>query len=388
MQKMVHRSTRQFAALSAALALAFLILPTWGAEKVQIRGSTTIELPKPKNSLEEIRTFRLDNGPTGQSEYEGGVSAAAPVNNNAPQLDKKLQEMIDKKKNWIFINPYEMQFDSKTEEFMKGEKGTGLYDHRLMQDEEKTVLEKFMDEKKHDRETDPNAQDAADPDRAAGANGEMLGTMRGAEVKPEQNTSSLTVEKAQSLQFKLEQKASFSSERSLFQQKLERTPFGDNAMSDKFSETRSSVPKEDFRKERETREVRDTEMNKLFQSRSFAPPVATGFDPLNSAPDATRLEVNPIGPRRSEQFLNLGRSESAGGGIAATRNSPVFSGNSPVFSGASSGGNLPGRSVSEGFGATIGRPAAVAPSSSFAPPVAARPANQAPFSVPIPQRKF
>src|SRR5688500_18057700 len=108
----IHRKVK-VRALSVALLVA---VPAFGAEKIQITGSTTIELPKPSHILEESKRNRGHDGPSGRSTFEGGMVPMMPANNN-PQSDKKLKEAIDKKKNWIFVNPYEMQFDNKTEEF-------------------------------------------------------------------------------------------------------------------------------------------------------------------------------------------------------------------------------------------------------------------------------
>lgn len=377
---MVKRRTYQLAALSAALVLG---APVFGAdkEKIQIKGSTSIELPKPKHTLEDVRTFRAPEGPSGRGEYEGGVAAATPVNNNSPQMDKKLMELLDKKRNWIFVNPYEMQFDSKTEEFMEGEKGTGLFNHRLMKEEEKSVLEKFIGEKNPERETDP---EAAEQGTERNSRKEMSGFSGDGERRGEEVKSNLSTEKVQSLQFKLEQKASFGSERSPFQQRIERTPFSESGLGSRFSEERSATTTQDFRKERETR---DAELSKLVQPRNFSAPAASsGFDPLNSAPDSTRQEVSPIGTRRSDQFLNFGRAESSpvgGGNMSASRNSPIFAG-SP------SAANIPGRESSDLFGSKVAQPGTISSGTSFTSPAPqTRPTfSQSPFALPFPQRKF
>ena len=377
---MVKRRKYQLAAMGAAL---LLVAPAHSAEqeKVQIKGSTSIELPKPKHSLEDVRTFRSPESPSGRGEYEGGVAAATPVNNNSPQMDKKLMELLDKKRNWIFVNPYEMQHDSKTEEFMDGEKSTGLFNHRLMKGEEKSVLEKFIDEKNPERENDPeateNGTERSSRKELMSINGNELG---------EDGKATLTSEKGQTLQFKLEQKASFTPDRSPFQQKLERTPFTESGETRRFAESQEITSTTDLRKDRE---ARDAELSSLFQPRNFASPSsAVGFDPLNNAPDATRQEASPIGQRRPDQFLNFGRSEgspgagSVAGGISSGRNSPIFSG-------APSASSIPGREASDLFGSKIAQPSTVSSGNSFTPPSATRPTfNQSPFAMPFPQRKF
>src|SRR5215510_11628694 len=107
-------------------------------EQVQFKGSTSIELPKPKRPLEDNRRIRTDS--TERPSLEGGFVSPPPAE-NSPLNDRKLREALDKKKNWIFMNPYEEHFDSKTEEFMQGEKSTGLYDNKWMRSkDEKTAI--------------------------------------------------------------------------------------------------------------------------------------------------------------------------------------------------------------------------------------------------------
>ena len=378
---MVKTRKYQLAALGAAI---LLVAPAHSAEqeKVQIRGSTSIELPKPKHSLEDVKTFRSPESPSGRGEYEGGVAAATPVNNNSPQMDKKLMELLDKKRNWIFVNPYEMQHDSKTEEFMEGEKSTGLFSHRLMKGEEKSVLEKFIDEKNPERENDPEVMENGTERNSR----KELMAINGDELT-EEGKATLAAEKGQTLQFKLEQKASFTPDRSPFLQKLERTPFTESGETRRFAETREATSAPDLRNDRE---ARDAELSTLFQPRNFASPSsAVGFDPLNNAPDATRQETSPIvGQRRPGQFLNFGRAEaspgagSVPGGISSGRNSPIFSG-------ASSASSIPGRESSDLFGSKIAQPSTISSGNSFTPPAPTRPTfNQSPFAMPFPQRKF
>ena len=77
--------------------------------------------------------------------------AAGTAQTATPQMDKQMKEFLDKKKNWIFVNPYENNYDAKTEEFMEGEElsvmaitdGTGVLplvpaqDHKRLLDGDK-----------------------------------------------------------------------------------------------------------------------------------------------------------------------------------------------------------------------------------------------------------
>src|SRR5687768_17709987 len=103
------KASRKTPLVLAGTVLLFAASVTAG-ERVQFKGSTSIELPTPKRSLDESRTLRLPEGPSGRGEYESSTATASGlgVAPTSPLADKKLKEFLDKKKNWIFVNPYEM----------------------------------------------------------------------------------------------------------------------------------------------------------------------------------------------------------------------------------------------------------------------------------------
>ena len=136
-----------------ALFLTALIAVTVAAaaadDKVEFKGSTSFELPKPSRTVEPGRNY--NNTEKEKPDLSGGY--VPPMLPNSPLVDKKFKEMMDKRKNWIYLNPYKENLDTKTSEFMKGEKGTALFDQRWMTDkEEKGAVEKFLTEKqgRHD----------------------------------------------------------------------------------------------------------------------------------------------------------------------------------------------------------------------------------------------
>ena len=379
---MVMRFSRKRTIASAGFALLLAVSVNAG-EKVQFRGSTSVTLPKPTRSLDDARSIRLPDGPSGQSEYDAGVAAGTIVTTTSPQMDKKVKEFLDKKKNWIFVNPYDNNYDAKTEEFMEGEKGTGLYEHRLMKEEEKSVMEKFLDERNPRREEEADPENRGkEPER--GPNGEVQrpnerSTDRTNE-RPEPVANSLSAQQPveKGLSFSVDQKnPTIFGNTSIFDQKPERGGFNDRPLT--FTERpERATSKEEMRKERDTR---DAEIARMVQPRSAPGGVASRLAPATSA-DSARLEARPIGGQRTESFLNPGRA-TAVGGISGGGNSAIFSGgarpsglpNRPGFDfgpkASSSGGNS--------FGAaSVSSPIAVPRA-----PVA----NQ-PFVLPRPQRKF
>jgi hypothetical protein len=367
----------------ASAGLALLLTASLPAgEKVQFRGSTSIALPKPTRSLEDGRNSRVPDSTPDRSEYESSVSGTIPLATSAPQMDKKLKEFLDKKKNWIFVNPYEDNYDAKTAEFMEGEKSTGLYDHRLMKEEDKSVMEKYLDEK------NPSREQEADPesrgrDAERNPNGEPARPNERSNERAERFESSVQNLNSQrqgdkGLTFSIDQRSPTAfGQGSLFEQKPERKLFNDRPMMER---QERSLSKEDLRKERDTR---DADITRMLQPRGASAGVAPRFDPVNSTVDTTRNEASPIGGRRTDSFLNTSRPQATVGGINASGNGPIFSGGTtPSAISSRPGfdfGARPGAAAGGSFG-----------SGSFSPPVSApKPTvNNKPFVLPLPQRKF
>ena len=375
----IHQKAHAFAAGLALLVAA----PLLAGEKVQITGSTSITVPKANQILEDAKRSRIHDGPSGRSEYEGASAPFSPILNNgaSPESQRKLREALDRQKNWIFADPYEMQFDNKTEEFLKGEKGTGLYNHRFMKTEDSGMVERFLKQKNADRDREAESAGPAKSDRdesrvdtGLDRKADFL-TATGPD-KSEEDPAKPKLERGFSLPPALEERASdLFSERSSFQKRLDSSPFHDS--------TDNSRDKERFGMTREEREARDSELNKIYQPRLNGSTAATvGLDPVNRAFDAAQQEATPFSVRRADQ-LNLGRAD---GSSSSSRNTAIFA---PGAGAANSGLNadLSARRSSFGdFGsrtpaAATPNPAPSAQSSrpSFAP---------APFILSRPQRKF
>jgi hypothetical protein len=369
----IRRKTR---ILGAAVALA-ISAPAFAGEKIQIKGSTSVELPKPTHVLEDAKKNRMHEGPSGRADLGGGPPPISPFLNTNPQADKKFREMIDKKKNWIFVNPYEMQYDTKTEQFMKGEKGTGLYSHRLMQTEEKGIVERFLQEKNNNqREPEASRLDSNSnlEERRGSEKEDFRGSIRGNEEfttskkRPGDNS-----ERSLGLPPVLDKNSPF--EKNPYEQRLDRSPLSDGVLGNSVRLEKEAIytPEE--------RTARDAELSKIYAPRISGMTTTIGKDPLNTAFDPTRQEMTPFSSRRNDP-LNSGRATL---GDAASRNSPIFAG-PPV--GGSANGGLPERS-------SFDINARAAQASSFAPSVSAAPArsssataNPIPFQLPRPVRKF
>ncbi|HTG44194.1 MAG TPA: hypothetical protein VK633_06650 [Verrucomicrobiae bacterium] len=336
-------------------------------EQVQIRGATSIEIPKPKRSFGESRRINSDGE---KPNLEGGF-VAPPSAENSPLADKKMREALDKKKNWIFMNPYEQRFDSKTEEFLGAEKNTSLYNNHWMEgEEEKGAVQKFMEEKdprskrgeKEDNEDKPDRSEARDSGKNGSPNDEK---------DPIKEESPFLGNRVITDTPSLRGSLGSPFESSFLDKGPERISLGENPFAAKKPAV-SAVEREEIAQRQVAHEE---EFNQILQTR-LGSAAAIRPDPLNLTADATRLEVNPIAPRRSEQFLNLGRPAPPAtvtfndGGASAGRSVNFDRGNFAEVAGPKSIGQSP-------FAAPA--PAVAPRASSFTPSA---------FSLPFPQRKF
>lgn len=366
--------------LAAALLAA---MPAFAAEKIQITGSTSVQIPKPSEILEDPKKGRSYDGPSGRSTYEGAIlpQNPTPLLNN-PLADKKYRDAIDRKKNWIFIPPNESH-DYKTEQFLKGEKGTGLYNHPLMQQEEKGVVQRFIEHDKNGRKDDTGGNDSGDySEREQEDQGGFRSSQFESELPGENSSKTLQGQRGLVLTSPLAKNPLTVEERNQFEERLSKNPLKDSIFgsNNRTSERSAFTPEE--------RQARDAEMNKIYQPRlgpdrtGGIAAVPGGTDPLSTF-DVTRQEATPFSGKRTDPIFNAVRSDP---GVA--RNSPIFTGPPLGSTGSGASSRIPQRS---GFDINARAPQAspFAPSVSAQAPRATGPSQSpAPFILPFPQRKF
>jgi hypothetical protein len=355
-------------------ATIFACTGSRAADKAQFEGSTTVELPKPKRTFEESRGIDLKSDQRGP---EGGFATPPPAE-NSPLTNKRLREAIDKQKNWIFLNPYENHYDSKTEQFLKGEKGTGLYDNALMEDDkEKGAVEKFM----HERDK-RNPDDTRREDRQSGSDRQSMSDRPGDRDSIFKSRDDVDAKNDDGTPLSASrtpfEKAVFSTgaaadpfSKSPLEKNLTRDPFPD----DPFGGQKSTLS--DFEKDAllEKQSAHEREFSQILQPRpgaNFAPAGA-----MNPAADVGRLDLGGA-VQRPDAYSNAGR----GGPNLAT----FSDGGNSAFGSKSEYGSRPG---GESFLSEPTRPApSIAPS---LPAPSASPSSvmaPVPFVLPFPQRKF
>jgi len=299
-----------------ALFLSALIAVTVAAgaadDKVEFKGSTSFELPKPSRSVESGRTYK--DGEKEKPDMSGGY--VPPMGPNSPLVDKKFKEMMDKRKNWIFLNPYKDNYDAKTTEFMKGEKGTALYGQRWMSDkEEKGTVEKFLTEKqdRHDGDLRQDSdKDESDADRGPRKDtGDIRGLSEGSGDKGDNIRQQEDVIRFGSKDEKIGAAGinlRTAGEKG-FTERLERTP---RFIGEQRTEI-SAVEKEKVKQDQKTR---DNEFGQLLRSIS---PSASGLS-LPGAANPLTPSLNLGGPdaaqnpARPSQSINFDRGDTPGFG--------------------------------------------------------------------------
>jgi hypothetical protein len=345
-------------------------------EQVQFKGSTSVELPKPKRSMDDARTLKPDTERSSSGVDSGFL--APPAVENSPLSDRRLREQLDRKKNWIFADPKEEALDAKTAAFMKGEKGTGLYGNKWMtSDEEKGLVQKYL-EGKNQRSRDSGQKDRENnrerPNEKENKRESVLSDKEDNELK-ENSSSFLNSEKNQinTPLFKADQNDLFSA--SALDKKLER----DNVLEIPFG------PKKPIGSPLEREEIlqkqiaHEKEFDSILQNKLGTGTSLGRIDTLNPASDIGRIDFGTPGSTRMDRSLNLGRPAPAtGSGVTFTDGGSSLS-SRPAFD---------ARGLNDSFGVSAIKTPSFAPSAQPAP-TPDRPAfTPSPFSLPFPQRKF
>jgi len=345
-------------------------------DKVEFKGSTSYELPKPNRNIEPTRTYK-GGAEKGDSDLGGGFISPPPAA-GSPVITKKYKEMMDKKQNWIFVNPYKDPYDSKTTEFMKGEKGTGLYNQKWMKDkDDKSQVEKFLAEKegRHDdtvRKDNSDRDDKADSESKKDSSNPRNLTVPGENSGRENSNEDV-------IRFGVKDVNDVKSgggglnlraDEKRFMERLDHTPrlLGDQRLQ------MSADDKEKFKRDQQ---AHDDEFGKFLQSMS---PRTSGLSIPGSA-DSLTPSLNLGAPEAGVAAINRpGQSISFGRG-----DTPGFAlGGNPLSA------NLPGanRSFAEDLAPKASRPSGFAAAPGSLPSAQAPSFTPSPFQLTFPQRKF
>lgn len=363
-------------ALFAALALSSGVL---GAEqeKVQITGPKTIELPKGRElDLPSRNKVDLE-----RPSLEGGFAAPPPVQSNSA-LEKKFKDLIDKKKNWIYANPYEDPIDNK--EFLKSDK-----DNKVMifdpkgREKDRSMVEKYISEKGSEKRFERGEKSGGDSQSDRGikipGSDETQDKTNGNDRLPRNNREEPFISR------ETQREGGFRRmEGSPFDRPRELVDLG-GGRSDILGNTRTaSLSPTELKKQQE---LHETEFLKMIQPRSGpavdfnvgGPQLGAKLDGFTAPTDSLKPD---FGPRKYDSGLNLG------GGLQSKPS--TFLSEGPSMAPAISRPDF-GASVGvEDFSSKIQRPATIgaSPAPSFQTPANSPLNGPRPFVFELPRRAF
>ena len=305
------------AIIAALLGCAVLSPSIHAGDKVQTTGgSTSITVPKPNEVLRDSERFRANDGPSLRPQFDSSAPPVlSPFPGTSPQAEKKFREALDKEKNWIFVNPYKSNYDKKTDDFLKGEKNSGLYNHPLMKEDEKSVVEQFVGERKPEREhqfglgSNSESRSNQDSDRNESRNNYFAPDKRETDLKKEENS----LEPGKTLPPAFEKNPFATIEKNDYQKRLESSPLKENIFGS------TEKPQERTAYTLEERQARDAEFSKIYQPRlSDASSSIGSRDPIGTSIDPTRQELTPFSGRRTDQPFTPGAGLGLGQGSRST----------------------------------------------------------------------
>lgn len=261
--------------LGAMLGLA---LPVIAGEKFTITGSTnSIQLPKPNNdALLESQDF-------GESRISGGESSRGPVLPPPSQTmivpSSKLEELLDRKKNWLQQSPETLDRDRIEETF-----GIRRYEFNGLGAKPRQAMERYFEATKDDKSSSTSPGGRNEPSER----GELGRATRESPLGGGVQRSGIIEELNPAYLFDWEARPDSMSQfgdglhrNSIFTRGVGASPFG------------QTFPGSPARDDRSATKL--TERSWDFRNSELG-----GFkDPINDPIDPTRSAINPTSPRKA-----------------------------------------------------------------------------------------
>lgn len=290
---------RAVAAALTAFATVLTAAPAaHAADKIQFsERSTAVDIPRPSTSIEGVGR-RFDSFTTGDSPA-GAINipnTPPPSNSGAP--NRKLQELIDREKNWIFVNPKDSGFKDNA---LMGRSGKdGSWDdsqrHNDPSTQSKSVMERFFTDKDSRPSNEKptldfrRPEDGKDPSYGDTRDREQ-GGLTSSFIKPEQGAMQELATFHQFLESDSFRRADDIEARG---------PGGrDTRLINPVISPADGQMTKAHREQLERRqELRASDFRKLLGDDTRNPNVIGGIEALNTQVDTTRIDVNPIAPTR------------------------------------------------------------------------------------------
>lgn len=309
------------------------------------------EIPKPdaqESNFERISPSSRDRTTSG---FDAPARPPTPIPFN-PLIAKKMEEYLDKRRNWIYNTPDKLD---------KGPSVAELFGFRDVKFDvssnkrSKSAMERDFEEKSELKKEGPNNNRNKRADETGSDSNENSDSAREAGDLRENEEPNPLIPELSFNTFLYGDRLPDSMARAPGE--LGKNPFDPQNIAN----SRLQAKSEEKQKENERY---DKDFQKLLQSRQQTS-FLQSLDPINTQPDATRREVNPVIGRRTEEAAPAGIND-------------LFE-----RKGLSSAlGQGPGI---DAFG-RMSAPVTVSPS--FAPPASPLPAGAKPIILEIPRRRF
>jgi hypothetical protein len=306
MEKMTLQGISVASILASGLALSMggLLLQAAGSEKIEISGSRPqIEPPKQEKRFERLPGV----GRSSLSEPDTPDAAFTP---NAPQrsiiLDREALRKLDRDRNWMFVNPYEIDRKASGLDKLEKKNQSKWLDESV---EDKSVLEKFFDERSRRSASESrDSRDADDLRRPAARNPfEAARDREDADGRRDHDDKAFLRE--------LSLKAFLNPgefERDNREQKEHSGAAGQDWRNLSGGRDLTFDKRQELKRQEEQRSL---EFQKLLQPRSITPSISGRVDPINTQADPGRQEWNPIAPSSAGPRPAFASGFDRGGGV-------------------------------------------------------------------------
>ena len=265
-------------------------------EKIEIVGGG-VKLPERKSFLDE-RNSSFDVL-TDKPDMTGGFAVPnIPIPNSAAQ---ELLREADRKKNWIYLNPYEQ--DKRTTGLEKLEKKESSNPLEI-EEKDQSVLERYLTEKK--RRTEERQQlrrDDSRLERDGFRDENRYDTFSARSMEMDRRLAD-----GDDREFARELSLnSFLNPGTVPGREEARNPYEKNHFSFQTVGDRAQGSAEQQADLQLQEEQRSAAFQRLLQPRSITPSIAGVVDPIGGSADPSREAYNPIAPERRDP-LDFGRS--------------------------------------------------------------------------------
>jgi hypothetical protein len=291
------------------------------------------EVPKPTSRAEELQK-KPALAPDSSAAFNaaaGGIAPSGPVQAQpiSKELAARMLQELDRRKNWMVPGAQEAGMSGAI-----GDWANKGFDKKEAIGEEKneSVMERFLKGENSKNKRDEKGKTRETRDNEAAEESEIADNKRAGETDDRKRDANLSGEESNAaVDFSLKG-ALTPGNRTDDESRRKFVPPPTVLRGDLGQEMNRSLREKSLAREREA--TRSAEFNDLIKPRSGLS--FSGLDPINSAPDLTRREFNPVLPRASEPSRpELGSFSSSFG--------------SGTFGAGSFGGSFGGSAPGAGF---------------------------------------